>query len=120
MSVGGEIDGEKGESVFRRDARVIIIAVGGLDGVDVRASVMSSMFVGEPSIIVRFGVGVSVVGFRIRAVTWWFWVRAWDITIFPVLPEPPRMRKCISMFGFVGVGSKGRGEVVWLFGVGLN
>lgn len=76
MRLGGEIEGAKGESDLRREARVTIIAVGGLDGVEVRARVISSTFVGEPWIIVRFVVGGSEVGVRRRAVTWWLWARA--------------------------------------------
>jgi len=94
-SRGGDVGSEKGLSVFLFEANAIIIA-SGREVDEVMARSMSCFVIGDPVVMVRPGDGVRDERSRTRAVTVWFFDRAEEMINFPVRPEAPRTRKCIS------------------------
>ena len=94
-SRGGDVGSEKGLSVFLFDANAMIIA-SGREVDEMMALSMSCFIIGDPVVIVRPGDGVRDKVSRTRAVTVWFFESAEEMINFPVRPEAPRTRKCIS------------------------
>lgn len=102
---GGEVEAAKGLSDARLDESVTSTA--SILGPLVKAAARSSEDDGVPFMIVRPGVAGMEEGLRASAVTVCFFERASARTRLPVLPDAPRMRKCIFAIATLYFGGLG-------------